>query len=211
MVYTPPTRTALRDSIARDLRDTANAVFTSDDLDDFINFGIAEVNRVYPVEDIEELDITDAEVHVYDTTLEHIWRAEIWRDGDFFFRITPNEAETSRGGWELYAQQFHMPKFANTLNVDTDVIRLWGYRGRAALTGDSDVLEGDLDAEMGIRLYAQVAGYQRLVSDRSLFQQWQTQSNNTDVSPTQLTNMLSLKQGEWEALRHRIRRIRRAA
>ena len=212
MVYTPPTLLDLRERVARDLRDPEFAAFATADVDDFVNFGIAEVNRVYPAEFVEEFDITDVEDTEYATVLTHVWRLEVWRNSRSFMTISPNDADSSRGGWELYAQVINIPDYRNTLNIDTDVLKAWGYTDRLALTADEDVLEyADLDAEMGIRTFAAQQGYGRLLNDRSLFQQWQTQTNNSDVSPTQLNGMFALRAGEWDTLRNRIRRIRRVA
>lgn len=210
MPYSPPSRIALRDSIARDLRDTSYKAFSTQDVDDFINFGIAEVNRVYPIEDIVDYPVVNPATTEYSTTLTSIFRVEAWRAGEFIFLIPPNMGETSRGGWELFAQVLRIPNYEHVLEV-SDLIKCWGYGERPALVLDAEVLQGDLDAELGVRTFAVYQGYQRLISDRSLFQQWQTQSNNSDVSPTQLTNMSGLKAAEWDGLRNRIRRLRRSA
>ncbi len=212
MAYTPPTRLELRDNIARDLRDPAYAAFSTQDVDDFINFGIAEVNRVYPAEHIEEFAITDVEDREYATVLTHIWRVEMWRDGKWYQLLVPNDSDSSIGGWELYAQLLTVPDLSSYLNVDSDIFKAWGYTERPTLSEDTDVLEyADIDAEMGIRTFAVQQGYGRLLNDRSLFQQWQTQANNADVSPTQLNGMFALRAGEWDTLRNRIRRVRRVA
>jgi len=211
VAYTPPTLVDLRGRVARDLRDPQLLTFATADIDDFINFGIAEVNRVYPLEGIEEVDIEDVTITEYATLLTSVWRVEVWRNGEFNMRLTPNDADSSRGGWEIWNGNLSFPSLKNYLNADTDIIRLWGYRERDTLTAEDDVLESDIDAELGVRTYAAQQGYSRLISDRSLFQQWQTQSNNSDVSPTQLNGMYAMRVGEWDTLRNRIRRIRRVA
>lgn len=185
--------------------------FASADIDDFINFGIAEVNRVYPLEGIEELAVDDRTQTEYPVALTSIWRVEVWRSGEFWTRLNPNDSDTSRGGWELWDGSLFIPSLKNSLNENDDVIRCWGYRERDSLTADDDVLDSDLDAELGVRTYAAQQGYGRLLNDRSLFQQWQTQANNSDVSPTQLNGMFAVRSGEWDTLRNRIRRIRRVA
>jgi hypothetical protein len=50
-----------------------------------------------------------------------------------------------------------------------------------------------------------------LLHDRTLYQQWQTQANNSDVSPTQLLQMASTFKQEWSDLRKRVVRLRRVA
>jgi hypothetical protein len=77
------------------------------------------------------------------------------------------------------------------------------------LTSDGDVLEGDAEAEMGVRLYAALTGYQRLQNDRALFQQWLAIPGNTDVSPTQLDGMANTYLSQWNRHRNHIRTLRR--
>lgn len=212
MPYSPPTLADLREKVARDLRDPNLNAFSAEDILDFINFGIGEVNRIRPVEEVYEADVDDIEQTDYDLDLTLVWRVEVWRDGQYLTRITPNEGDKSIGGWEYYAQTLSIPDFRNVLNTDTDILRVWGYRNRSTAGAEDEALElVDIDEEHAVRAYAGVLGYQRLMADRSLFQQWQTQANNTDVSPNQLTGMLGVRQSEWDELRRRIKRLVRTA
>jgi hypothetical protein len=95
------------------------------------------------------------------------------------------------------------------IDADTDVLRVWGYSDRDALTDDADVLDADLNGEVIVRAYAKHRGFQNLLNDRALFQQWVTQSNNTDVSPTQLLGMYQVTDATWRDLRVRSRLMRR--
>ena len=46
--------------MSRDLRDdNQQAAFTEDAVDDFVNFGISEVNRIHPSQTIEDVDVVD--------------------------------------------------------------------------------------------------------------------------------------------------------
>jgi hypothetical protein len=51
-------------------------------------------------------------------------------------------------------------------------------------------------------------GFEYLLSDRSLFEQWATQANNTDVTPAALANILGLWMSKWERRRKQLREIR---
>lgn len=210
MPYTPPTRAQLRTSIARDLRDENMKTFTSSVIDDLINFGVAELNRLQPKEELTEVDIVDAEVFEYTLTLTSVWRVELWRDGDFYGFIQPNDDESSQGGWEYWGNQLRIPQIS-VLDAATDILKVWGYGERDPMTADGDNADVDLDGEMALRAYATYLGFQRLTNDRALFAQWQTASNNTDVSPTQLLGMVNTQAAEWRGMRNRLRRIRRTA
>jgi hypothetical protein len=63
--------------------------------------------------------------------------------------------------------------------------------------------------EAAVRAFCRLQGLRALVEDRALFTQWQTQTNNADISPTQLGNMKSEAYREWERMVARIRRIPR--
>ena len=60
-----------------------------------------------------------------------------------------------------------------------------------------------------VRAYAKSAGFDLLAHDRSLFAQWQGQTNNTDVSPTQMTQMAAGAKVEWDRQRGLIRVVRK--
>jgi hypothetical protein len=42
-----------------------------------------------------------------------------------------------------------------------------------------------------------IEGLRRLISNRTLFAQWQTRSNNTDVTPAALANDLNIALADW--------------
>lgn len=211
MPYSPPTRATLRASISRDLRDSANNVFSTSEVNDLINWGIVEVNRVYPLAGIEDVDIIDdgngSPVRVYGIDSVEISRVEIWRDG-VFKEAVPQMGEMSNSGWDLFGSTFILPTWL-ALNDATDVVKVYGYQDRDPLDDDSDVLNSDPDAEMGIRIYSVMRGYQRLQNDRALFQQWLATPGNRDISPTQLDGMANTYLADWNRQRKQMRRIRR--
>ena len=45
-----------------------------------------------------------------------------------------------------------------------------------------------------------------MLSERALFTQWQAASQNSDISPTQLNQMVALYAGEWDRARNHLRR-----
>ena len=208
MPYTPPARDVLRAAISRDLHDSDNKVFATDEVNDLINMGIAELNRLAPVEYLDDIAlVSDTFTYELDANVEEVVRVEVWRD-DKYARSISSISEQSNTGWEFFAHTLMLPTYL-MLDPDEDSLKVWGYQVRDPLDDDDDVLDSDLDGENVIRSYCQFTCFQRLIASRALFQQWQTQANNADVSATQLLGMASVYAREWRDLRNRVRRLRR--
>jgi hypothetical protein len=206
--YSPPTRSVLRANISRDLHDSNNKTFSTGEVNDLINLGIAELNQLQPVEFVEDV-VLSAGVFSYalDASVEDLFRVELWRDGGLY-RAVPIRESVSNDGWEFFAGSVRFPT-GSWFDETQDLIRVWGYRVRDPLTADEDVAEIDLEGEGLIRSHAQFSAFQRMMINRSLFQQWQTSSNNADVSATQLVNMASLYASVWRDQRMRMKKLRR--
>lgn len=209
MSYTPPMQSALRASISRDLHDPDNDTFSTTEVNDLINMGIAELNRLRPKEYRADIVLV-ANTYSYALPVEvdGIIRVELWRDGVFATTIPVQDGEYPASGWDLFGNILYLPQ-GYIFNDLTDGITVWGYEIRNAPALDDDVLDIDLDGESLIRSYAQYTCFQRLLMNRALFQQWQTNANNSDVSATQLLGMAQVYASEWRALRNRVRRLRR--
>ncbi len=208
MVYTAPTLETLRTAIARDLHDSNYTAFSSVEITDLINMGIAELNRLTPMEYLDDVAfIASTYSYALDETVDDIFRVEMWRDGGYWGTV-PRIGDESNTGWEFYGGTLLLPT-SLSFDSDEDTLRLWGYSIRDPLLEEEDVAQINLEGEMVIRSYCQFTCFQRLVMSRALFQQWQTNANNTDVSPTQLLGMANVYASEWRALRNRVRRIRR--
>jgi hypothetical protein len=123
--YSPPTRLVLRASIARDLRDPTYQTFLTAQVNDFINMGIAELNRLRPLEVVEDIG-ADPDAQTYPLDMTSAWRVEVWREGEFYRLVPHNEGEDSGGGWELYSGFLRVPKVATDLDPLTDVFKVWG-------------------------------------------------------------------------------------
>ena len=223
MAYNPPNLSQLRSNLARDLRDPTFAAFTTAELNDYINDGISELNELRPVE--TRLSITD--ISALDSLgLDYVWKVEahdVTTNGQN--TIPPNNDETNYpNGWQYYADNLILPPalvawytraFAGDvpgIPEQSLEILVYGYALRDLLTIDAQVapFESAID-EQAVRQYARWRGLDALLGDRRLFQQWQTQPNNSDVSPTQLTNMETIAESEWSRTRRRIYAIRRPA
>lgn len=222
-----PTLADLTEGVYRDLADDTKTVFSTLQVEDFIRGGIADLNRVAPTDTVEDLALTldvDTDlisVYEYDTLINLPYRVE-WRritDGysqpipeavegesgitGFVFRQTPGGGHIEFPGWML-----------KDVNGTVYGIRLHGYAVRPLPPSvvdpePSPAVAISPEEEYSVRAYAKSAGFDLLAHDRTLFAQWQGQTNNTDVSPTQMMQMAGNAKQEWDRHRGLIRTIRR--
>ena len=212
MTYTQPTLSQLRDKVEQDLRDSDNEAFSTAEVDDLINQAIVEVNRVYPLLQVEDVDIIDTDEdgnvdRTYTVTSTEIQRAEVWRDGEFRENV-PEIDTLGNSGFDLWGSTLTLPTWV-VLDEDTDTVKLYGYADRAYLSDDADVAEFDAEAEYAVRLHSKLQGYQALQNDRALFQQWLKAPGNNEMSPNQLDSMVNTYIAQWERQRTHLKRIRR--
>ena len=212
MTYTQPTLSQLRDAVEQDLRDSSNEAFSAAEVDDLINEAIVEVNRIYPLMQIEDVDIIDTDEdgnvdRTYTVTSTEVQRAEVWRDGEFRENV-PEFDSLGNSGYDLWGSTLTVPSWV-VLDEDTDTIKLYGYADRAYLSDDADVAEFDSEAEYAVRAFAKMRAYQALQNDRSLFQQWMRVPGNNDISATQLDSLVNTYIAQWERTRGHLRRLRR--
>lgn len=211
MPYAAPTRDVLRAGVARDLRDPDSETFTETELNDLLNLAVVEVSRIYPKQQVEELTIDQDGQTIYPTEAYALFRVEVLQENQVPSGLPGNGLEHSgEGGWDLHAGALYVPQFAaRRLKADTHTLRIWGYWPRELFTQDTDVLDGDADTEFAVRTVATLNGYQRLQNDRLLFQQWLTNTGNTDVSPNQLAQTADMYQSQWREMRNRLRTLQR--
>jgi hypothetical protein len=211
VVYAPPTLEQLRARVAADLRDPLYKTFMAADIDALINGAVVEVSRAYPKQVVSSV-VYDTGVADYPVDFTDIFRVEVFRDGVYAFTIPPNESDDSaQGGYDTFAGAVHLPWYvvARLSETTDDSIRLWGYRNREIMETATESLDGDAEFEHGVRTYSVLTGYQRLANSRALFQQWTQDSNNTDVSPTQLLGMAQAFESQWQHIRQQLRTLRR--
>jgi hypothetical protein len=67
----------------------------------------------------------------------------------------------------------------------------------------------DTSAISSVRVWAQAEAFNRLLSDRVAFQQWQVQSGNSDVSALSMNQIALSNQARVRREEARLRRIRR--
>jgi hypothetical protein len=220
-----PTLQELVDGAYRDLADEAKVVFSQLQVEDFIRGGIADVNRVAPQDVYDDITLTtDPDTGVvtdweYPTVIELPYRVETIRlsDGYAFImdagdvndggQVTGYTFKRTPTGGLITFPQWWLSQF-DAVNYS---IRAHGYAPRPmpyAATPSPQVSISE-EETFSVRAYARQAGFDLLAHDRSLFAQWQGQTNNSDVSPTQLMQMTANAKGDWEHQRGLIRTIRR--
>lgn len=203
----PPTLVQLRTGVARDIRDPNFRTFTAPYVDDLINAGIEEVGRLYPKESILTLTPVPGQADYAMPTIQTAFRVEVVSAGQT--QEMDENTGVSGSGWEVFAGSLRLPQGAANSLSGSSTLRVWGYANRTQLAADGDVSDLDSTAEWGVRRYARAQAFTAMNNDRALFKQWQGQSNNTDVSPNQLNQMVSLYSSEWDRQRNYLRRLRR--
>lgn len=206
MTYTEvaPTLAQLEVMLADDIRDAGT--FDETDLIRLINDGIVEINRVYPLHVVDTIALAQGTTY-YGTRFSDIYRVEVWSGSDFVGLIPSGDGNGPYTGWNLYTRTLYIPPnlvgtemFAAYENLSMQVA---GYAKRQLgdVATKTDPLELDPEAALGVRWFAQYRAFQMLMSDRSLYKQWQGQSNNSDVSMPMLLNLVQTASQMWE--RHR--------
>lgn len=204
---TAPTLNEMVAALAEDLRDPLpGKTFSEALLAQFITDAMIEVNRVYPLHVVDSFALVEDQT-TYDTRFNGIYRVEVWDDDTFVGPVPHNDGNDSYAGWELLGRTLYLPPSivaAEMFDAYTSLtMKVTGYAKRQLLTltdGD-DPLELDPEASLGVRWFAAYRAYQTLMSDRSLYKQWQGQSNNSDVSMPMLMNLVQTASQMWE--RHR--------
>jgi hypothetical protein len=219
----------LTDGVYRDLADEAEPhVFSVLQVEDFIRGGIAELNRVAPSDTVYDIPlVADPDTGVvtqfsYDVPIELPYNVEVVRnsDGARWSMADPGDGGVMnpQGGYT-----FRRTATGGTIDFpawwlrDFDpallAIRLTGYAVRPlpyTIEGDpSPTVPLSAEEAFSVRAFAKAEGYDLLAHDRSLFAQWQGQTNNTDVSPTQLMQMAGNAKSDWDRQRGLARVVRR--
>jgi hypothetical protein len=221
-----PTLAELVDGVYRDLADESKVVFSTLQVEDFVRGGIAELNRVAPTDAYETIVFaTDVDTgaiaeYEYDILTHLLYRVELreFANGSATPIPEPEEGQTVNGGY-VFRQttsggHIEFPKwFLDRIDPLLFAIRVYGYQTRPlpyTIEGQaSPTVAVNSEDEYSVRMYAKSEGFDLLSHDRSLYQQWQGQTNNSDVSPTQMMQMAGNAKQDWSRRRGLIRTVRR--
>ena len=212
--YPAPQYGALRTSVAQDLRDPNKKTFTDEHLKSLVNEGIAELDRLRPLEQVVTLPWVYPTGSVsLDNQIVIVLEAQ-HGDDTAPWLIVPKSTGDLGGiasdGWDQWGDELLLPHGIYTTELTT--FRALVYGGRGKLIDDDEVAPfSDSTDEEVVRSYARWTALEMLLHDRALYQQWQMQANASDVSPTQLLQIASTYRQAWADLRKRAVRLRRAA
>lgn len=209
--YTPVNYGLLKDAVASDLRDPLYKTFTKAQVGALVNEGIAEMDRIRPWERYVFLAFTYPSL-VVTVDAQQVLAVEVQSEDNGSWSLVPECSHTLPGiaqdGWDQWGDTLFLPQ-RMTLAVGME-FRALVYAQRDPLKNDTDVPTFlDMTDEEVVRCYARWTALEALLHDRTLYQQWQTQANNSDVSPTQLLQMAGNFKQEWSDLRKRALRLRR--
>jgi len=226
VAWTSPSLSELQTKLRRDLRDTNGDAFTPDMLMDYANEGITELGRVKPIE--TRGLITEIPFVFEPPAPVDIWAVVLGDGSGGTEYLAPMDENVSGDGWTYYGRELifgprllaRLSQYIHSVGsveypdgtLSPYNIAWYGYRGRDVFDGDVDEIADFIDPEdeICVRRYVRWAGFRALDTDRTLYQQWQTQANNSDVSPTQLNQMVGMAETEWDALRRKVMILRHA-
>lgn len=199
----------LRTQVSRDLRDTSNATFTTSEVDDLVNQGIDAIASFYPREIVQTVGTVSAGVFSYSVSaFQAIYRLDIYTSAGSYRATLPHAFENNpNSGWETHGGVLYLPPSWPLTSGDT--LRAFGYGAYTQLSASTSTTDLDTSAQWAVRVFAQAEAFQRLMNDRAKFQQWQSDSNNTDVSIVQLASVMSQARQRWRDEKQRLRRLRK--
>ena len=198
----------IRTLVARDLRDTANTTWSTNELDDRINQGIDALSAFYPKEIVSNFATVSASVTSYTaTSFTNIYRIDTYSGTTYMGSVQHGIGEGPDSGWELHAGIIWLaPSFPLTAGY---VLRAFGYGGYIQLSASSSTTDLDTSGLFAVRVFVQVESFAQLIADRAKFQQWQTDSNNTDVTALGLAQLYQGATQRWAREVTRLRKMRK--
>lgn len=223
MVFAAPTRSEMATTVLRALRDPGGTVFPVETINDFINNALADLSAYRPKEVVETaawpLDIFTPPFQEFTA----VWRVEV-RVQDagglsdlrtIFIPYGDPSGVGNRAGWDFYGGQLIIPTWWST-RIDGTVgdspaeCVVWGYGDRDLPDDDASILDlNDATDYLCVTNHCKSQGFELLTHDRALYQQWLAATNNTDVSPTQLSGMVNQAEATYQKSKARNSKTRR--
>ena len=199
----------LKTYVARDLRDTGNDVWSTDELGDLINQGIDAIADVRPKEIVQTIGTVAAATYTYAASdYEKVYRLDIYTAaGSYDGELPEYTGDGADSGYQLINGVVYLP-VGYPLTVG-DTLRAFGYGRYVQLSADTATTDLSQSLIWALRVFCQSEAFGRLLADRSTFQQWQSTPGNTDVTATGLAQLYLTARRRWQEERARIRRMRR--
>jgi hypothetical protein len=217
----------LQQRVSREVGDPDQETFDPQDVKDFISAAWSEISRIHPKEFTEVITpnavpdgfpLMSADFDSPPPGIElkrvEIWTVDPYRAWRFIEPRSqhPMGLSYSEAGWFVWGGNLSIPtRWADLMTAGQHVLRVWGYGPWAPLSSDSDdVPFGDELTEAAI-IYCRVQSLRRLSDDRTLFTQWQTRTNNTNMPTAALYTMLNQAEDEWRRISNRLFLLRESA
>jgi hypothetical protein len=200
----------LRTYVARDLRDTGFDTWSESEVDDLVNMGIDAVGDLYPREAVDAASSISGSTKTYDlaTDFTNIYRVDIYSSaGTYKFTLPHGIGEGPNSGWELHGGILYLPP--SVTFTSGDGLRVFGYARYAQLSVSSQTTDMDATAIWGARAFARMEGFMSLIADRANYQQWQSQTGNTDVTAIAMAQLAANARRDWDRAKQRLRRMRK--
>jgi hypothetical protein len=198
--------------VRSDLRDAAGATWTDTEINDLINSGVDWLNGFYPKDAIQTTaytqPISGAMFSVALTDVNWPFRVDVYAtDGQYRETLWPSTGDGPDSGWDVHNNIiFFAPHYTIP---DTGTLRIFGYTGFVQLSSNTSTTDMDTTALNAMRVWVQAEAFNRLLSDRVAFQQWQVQSGNSDVSALSLNQIALSNQARIRREESRLRKMRR--
>jgi len=206
------TLSALRTSVRSDLRDAAGATWSDTEINDLINSGVDWLNGFYPKDAIQVTAYTQpVSGSLFSVALTDVnwpFRVDVLDSGNKYREtLWPGTGDGPDSGWEIHKEIIFFPPHYVLPEIGT--LRIYGYTGFVQLSSNTSTTDMDTTAINAMRVWVQAEAFNRLLSDRVAFQQWQVQSGNSDVSALSLNNIALSNQARIRREETRLRRFRR--
>jgi hypothetical protein len=207
--------------IRRDTRDTGTSdgydrAFSQQELTDLVELALAEVSRAYPKELMSVVALPDIKSSYHAASIalpsgwDTIYRIDCLKNVvktnpttqwyEVVDIVHPSMGDGPYGGWEIQAGQVYLQP--GRFNSQTSHLRLLGY-------GNWTVDTLDADSEQAVRYFVQAECMFRMVTDRSIFQQWQLNPGNTDITVPAINQMYAVSRQRFDRLIGRLRKIKK--
>lgn len=199
----------LQTSLAIDLRDTGNATWNTSELTRLINKGTDALADFYPKEIVQTLGTIAAGVNSYAaSSFTSISRVDIYTsEGSYRTEMARAHGDGANSGWELHAGALHIPP--SVAWTDGDTLRAFGYGRYIQLSASTQTTDVPAEGLWAVHTFAVGEAYRRLIANRVAFQQWQTNSNNTDARLLDIASVAGQMTQEWRREQQRLRRLRK--
>lgn len=197
----------MRTEVSRKLRDTTNDIWTVAEIDDAINQGIDSLAAFYPREIVSNVATIAASTFSYSTaSFTNIYRIEQY-SGTTFKGVIPHGIGGGDSGWETHGGVLYLP--AGYTFTTGYVLRAYGYGAYVQLSAATQTTDLDTSGLWAVKVFAQTECISGLLNDRLKFQQWQADTNSTDVTLLALTQTYNSLRAKWSAERQRLKRMRK--